>query len=214
MTQGAAQSKAQVIGLFPTPIMLTPGLLKGPLFQEIVDRVEADARETNAKSGQLSHSKPVNAETDPLYRRAAALITPRMAEFGELLFGEKLDWNIKEIWVNLLESGGNQALHNHANSFISGVVYLTPQAPGQGTIFHKALGGSDYAFVNQNQRTKPGPFSASRWQVPQLGAGDMVLFPSYMLHEVPPNRGGRRMTMAFNALPDKFDSWGYEVRFR
>jgi len=43
--------------------------------------------------------------------------------------------------------------------------------------------------------------------------GDMVLFPSYLMHAVPPNKGGRRITLSFNALPTQLDSWGYVVRF-
>ena len=39
----------------------------------------------------------------------------------------------------------------------------------------------------------------------------MVLFPSYLLHEVPRNQGAQRITMAFNAIPDRLDSWGYSI---
>ena len=30
----------------------------------------------------------------------------------------------------------------------------------------------------------------------------MVLFPSYLMHAVPPNQGERRITLSFNAIPD------------
>ena len=43
--------------------------------------------------------------------------------------------------------------------------------------------------------------------------GDLMLFPSYMLHAVPRNEGGERITIAFNALPERLRSWDYEVRF-
>jgi hypothetical protein len=33
------------------------------------------------------------------------------------------------------------------------------------------------------------------------------------MHAVPPNRGERRITLAFNAIPLRLDSWGYVVRF-
>ena len=49
-------------------------------------------------------------------------VTPKLADFGALMFGERLGWSVKEMWVNLLETGGRQAMHNHANSFISGVL--------------------------------------------------------------------------------------------
>jgi ectoine hydroxylase-related dioxygenase (phytanoyl-CoA dioxygenase family) len=43
--------------------------------------------------------------------------------------------------------------------------------------------------------------------------GDVILFPSYLMHAVPPNPGERRVTMAFNAIPSRLDSWGYAVSF-
>lgn len=41
----------------------------------------------------------------------------------------------------------------------------------------------------------------------------MILFPSYVMHAVPPNQGPRRITLAINALPTQLDSWGYVVKF-
>ena len=68
-------------------------------------------------------------QDNPLLVEAGALIAPKLADFGTLLFGERLGWSIKEMWVNVLDRGGRQAMHNHANSFVSGVVYLTPTHP-------------------------------------------------------------------------------------
>jgi hypothetical protein len=35
----------------------------------------------------------------------------------------------------------------------------------------------------------------------------------YVLHEVPANAGARRVTLAFNAIPHRLDTWGYGVSF-
>ena len=43
--------------------------------------------------------------------------------------------------------------------------------------------------------------------------GDLVLFPSYLYHEVPRNQGEQRITIAFNAIPDRLDCWGYRINF-
>ena len=43
--------------------------------------------------------------------------------------------------------------------------------------------------------------------------GDIVFFPSYLMHAVPPNPGGQRITLAFNAIPTRLDSWGYKIAF-
>ncbi|MGF1446726.1 MAG: TIGR02466 family protein [Pikeienuella sp.] len=208
-----SSAKPQVIGLFPTPIMHVPGVIQGFLLGQIVERIRAEHRQTNSADALLSHTTMVSAEGDPLFQQAGQKMLPHISEFGALLFGEQLNWKIKEIWVNVLDTGGHQAMHNHANSFVSGIVYLTPHHPGSGTVFHKALGGGSYTFVNQNERSQPGPFSAARWQTPQMSPGDMVLFPSFLLHEVPKNQGEQRITMAYNAVPNRLDSWGYALNF-
>jgi uncharacterized protein (TIGR02466 family) len=149
----------------------------------------------------------------PLLGLAAQAITPKLVDFGALLFGERIGWSIKEMWVNVLETGGRQAMHNHANSFISGVVYLTPTHPDSRTAFMKAPGGTDFSFRNDHPGMTPSAYSADKWISPQPEPGDLVLFPSYLMHAVPPNPGERRISMAFNAIPTRLDSWGYTVSF-
>jgi uncharacterized protein (TIGR02466 family) len=122
-------------------------------------------------------------------------------------------WSLKEMWVNVLDRGGRQAMHNHANSFISGVVYLTHTHAEARTVFMKSPGGTDFAFKNDHAGVTPGPYSGDKWISPPPHPGDVVLFPSYLMHAVPTNPGERRITMAFNAIPTHLDSWGYKIAF-
>ena len=66
---------------------------------------------------------------------------------------------MKEMWVNVMDAGGRQAMHNHANSFVSGVVYLTPTHPGSQTVFMKSPGGTDFLMKNDHRGRRP-PSSA------------------------------------------------------
>jgi predicted 2-oxoglutarate/Fe(II)-dependent dioxygenase YbiX len=58
-----------------------------------------------------------------------------------------------------------------------------------------------------------GPFNSEKWISPEPKPGDLVLFPSYLMHAVPPNAGERRITLAMNAIPSRLDSWGYTIKF-
>ena len=40
--------------------------------------------------------------------------TPKLVDFGYMMFGERLNWTVKEMWTNLLEPGGSQTMHSHA----------------------------------------------------------------------------------------------------
>ncbi len=120
---------------------------------------------------------------------------------------------ITGVWVNRLQTGGQQAMHVHANSFISGVVYLTDSHPSANIVFQRPSANGSFVFSNFNPDSEVTPFNADRWQMPAIGAGDLVLFPSHLMHGVPENRGGERISLSFNAVPDRLNSWGYEIRF-
>ncbi|MEC5386755.1 TIGR02466 family protein [Uliginosibacterium sp. H3] len=203
----------QIIGLFPIPFMRAPAVLDAALVRGLAEHFTAQAVQENNASGNLSHTRMLRPDESPLLGQAAALITPKLSEFGALLFGERMGWAIKEMWVNVLDEGGRQAMHNHANSFISGVVYLTPTHPESRTVFMKSPGGTDFAFRNDHAGTAQGPYNADKWVSPAPDPGDMALFPSYLMHAVPPNQGERRISMAFNAIPARIESWGYSITF-
>ena len=204
---------SEVIGLFPTPLMRVPGALQGSLVSGLVEHFSSKAWLANTSSGNLSHTAMLKPSDSPLLVAAATAITPLLSEFGALLFGERLPWSLKEMWVNLLDTGGRQAMHNHANSFISGVAYLTPTHPDSRTVFMKSPGGTDFSFKNDHAGSVTGPYNAEKWISPPPEPGDIVLFPSYLMHAVPPNPGERRISLAFNAIPTRLDSWGYKIAF-
>jgi ectoine hydroxylase-related dioxygenase (phytanoyl-CoA dioxygenase family) len=93
------------------------------------------------------------------------------------------------------------------------VIYLTEVHPSARTIFHRDMGGAQFVFTNKHEDSATTPYNADRWVPEKLNRGDMILFPSYMLHAVPPNQGQERITVAMNALPNRLKSWDYEVRF-
>lgn len=203
----------EIIPLFATPVYRSRGMLPSALVDALIAHFVTQATDTNKSSESLAHTRMLQPGESPLFVEAAALITPKLADFGLQLFGERLVWMLKEMWVNVLDTGGHQSVHNHANSFISGIVYLTPTHPESQTVFMKNLGGTDFKFKNDNTRVLSGPYNSDKWISPAPAAGDMILFPSYLLHSVPPNPGKRRITLAFNAIPAQLDSWGYVVRF-
>jgi hypothetical protein len=203
----------EVHGLFPIPLMRSARLLDDALVAALVEHFSAHAGLPNNSSDNLSHTSLLHPGDSPLLVQAAAAITPKLADFGTVLFGERLGWSIKEMWVNVLDAGGRQAMHNHANSFISGVVYLTQTHPESRTVFMKSPGGTEFSFKNDHAAVHTSPFNAEKWISPAPDPGDLVLFPSYLMHAVPTNPGPRRITLALNAIPARLDSWGYAISF-
>jgi uncharacterized protein (TIGR02466 family) len=199
--------------LFPIPLMRSPGLLSPELKDAAVAAIRSSRIESNLRSGQLFHTEVADPRDNNLFQTIADLTLPKLVDFGELLFGEKLSWTVKEMWTNMLEAGGNQTMHAHANSFISGIFYLTPSHPASRTVFIRPPGGSDFSFRHHTRSAAIGPYNAGKYVLPEAEPGDLVLFPSYLYHEVPRNQGEQRITIAFNAIPDHLDCWGYRVTF-
>jgi uncharacterized protein (TIGR02466 family) len=204
---------AEIFELFPTPVMRIPALLTAEAALALSERLALAASVANQRSPQLSHTRILRPGEDTALDAVVGQIGPHLQAFGQLLFGESLRWLVKEMWVNVLQRGGSQSLHNHANCFASGVLYLSPCDASACTRFSRPLGGAEFVFRNTHASMETGPFNADKWNAPQPAPGDLILFPSYLLHEVPVNLGGQRVTLAFNAIPDRLDAWGYGVGF-
>ena len=205
---------ADVFELFPTPVMRIPALLSPDAAQALAKRLTQAAVVANTRSAQLAHTQILGPGDDAEIDAVVEQIGAHLQAFGRLMFGESLRWLVKEVWVNVLQTGGRQTLHNHANCFASGVLYLTPSDRSACTVFTRSLGGTEFAFRNTHAGSESGPFCAEKWVAPQPQPGDLILFPSYLLHEVPENLGGERVTLAFNAIPHRLDAWGYAVSFQ
>ncbi len=204
---------AEIFELFPTPVMRIPGLLSPESALALAERLSQAASVANPRSPQLAHTRILRPGEDSALDAVVAQIGPHLQAFGQLLFGESLRWLVKEMWVNVLQHGGSQSLHNHANCFASGVLYLSPCDASACTRFCRPLGGAEFVFRNTHASMETGPFNADKWNAPLPAPGDLILFPSHLLHEVPINQGGERVTLAFNAIPDRLDAWGYAVGF-
>ena len=95
-------------------------------------------------------------------------------------------------WTNINEPGSANLFHSHyrADADVSGVYYV------QG----KDTGVIRFATHEQmNKMIRPGqPYSNMIGHAPR--EGDLLMFPSYLLHDVEVNRSNRqRISIAFNA---------------
>lgn len=205
---------SDIVGIFPTPILIGRAVLPPDLVAALLAQFAESDAGANVRTTQLTHTPVADPRSHRNFTEVLRCVAPRLRAYGKALLGEEMAWAIKEIWINRMETGGAQKMHNHANSFVSGVVYLTETDPSAATVFYRQVGAQSFLLANENERCEIGPFNSPIFRMPPVQPGDMVLFPSYMMHEVPPNQGPPRFTAAFNALPERLDSWGYSLRFR
>ena len=124
---------SEVFELFPTPFMRVAKVISPDRVQALRDRFAPEASHANPRSAELTHTTILPPSGDPLLEELEATVLPSLVDFGVHLFGERLTWQIKELWFNVLRHGGRQSVHNHANCFISGVLYLSECHPSANT---------------------------------------------------------------------------------
>lgn len=196
--------------IFPTAIAHDSGVLDAELTGTLARMALSFEVLGNPRSNGLSHTHFVSLQDLDASGALSDALLQAVNRFGTTLLGEERTWKIKESWVNVMEPGGSQAMHLHANSFVSGVLYLTQVHESARLVFHKPEGGQ-FVLSNANEGVTLNQYNASRRQAGNTGPGDLILFPSHLLHSVPLNRGARRITIAFNAIPDRISAWGYEL---
>tara|TARA_B110000093_G_scaffold172550_1_gene203674 strand:- start:2 stop:607 length:606 start_codon:yes stop_codon:yes gene_type:complete len=105
---------------------------------------------------------------------------------------------ISSSWGNTLTKGQPISMHQHPNSYVSGVLYLTEGAPLH---FHNPLQTEDLFTFRPNVQWDAD--NIHTWQVMYLTPepGSMFLFPSKLNHSVEHNETDYRYSIAFNTLP-------------
>ena len=102
-------------------------------------------------------------------------------------------------WINVNPKGGSNILHSHPNSHWSGVLYI--QQPTEVDGFSGMI-----EFVNPNQEGRELAKILPKFGFDNIirirpRTGQIVIFPSYVLHSVYPNNSTEdRITIAFNSL--------------
>ena len=101
-----------------------------------------------------------------------------------------------DCWLNVMAAGVTHSLHLHPASFLSGTYYVAvPKGAG-------ALKFED-PRLSRLMATPPRRAGAPRAVGPFVSmaarSGDLVLFESWLRHEVPPARyAGERVSISFN----------------
>lgn len=122
------------------------------------------------------------------------LIYPTLSQFQKK-FNRTRKYNIGEVWKTTYNKGSFQEMHDHAGCEISGVLFLDD----------KEENGSKFYFYNRHSSeltlTWLEILSSPLNHYIDYKRGDVLFFPSYMLHGVTCHRSNKkRRTVAFNFI--------------
>ena len=114
-----------------------------------------------------------------------------------LKVSRKHKFYITQSWFNINRKGEDHHLHYHANSLISGVFYIAgDECPIHFSNSRKCVFGDGYDVeIEENNE-----FNVLDWWVPNTNF-KLILFPSHVLHYVPPNDSDTpRISLSMNTF--------------
>ncbi len=129
-----------------------------------------------------------------LQRRVAGHVSAFAAALGFDLPRGGLE--MTDCWVNIMSWRTSHGLHLHPASSVSGTYYVRtpPGAPGL-----KLEDPRLDRMMAAPRLRHDAPVSLRHWVTLPVRAGDLVLFESWLRHEVPPNRiAADRISISFN----------------
>ncbi|MCE9520900.1 MAG: hypothetical protein K8S25_00535 [Alphaproteobacteria bacterium] len=200
----------QIETLFPTKIYRTQltGAGAKRLNGDLLTACRSIARDdnagqewcrANAYAGYTSYSS-LNDLTvrAPQFADLERQIDTHVANFArELHFdlgGKKL--KLDSIWINILKPGGVHTAHIHPHSVISGTYYVAvPKGSSALKLEDPRLG----FMMAAPQKKSKAPRDAQNFVYLDPAPGTIVLFESWLRHEVPPNQAREdRISVSFN----------------
>jgi len=116
------------------------------------------------------------------------------------------DLRFTNAWINESEVGGEQGLHNHCNSALSGTVYLRTdentniEFPNRFTTSDTVCQLTD--DPNQERENKFGHYYHKDTATFTVQTGYCMIWPSYLKHGYSENKTPRRLSLSFNTLPN------------
>jgi uncharacterized protein (TIGR02466 family) len=189
----------EVIRLFPSFVWKTRlgSEAGGAVRVAILDEVSAERAGTaDPATGQVWQSRH-GLHRVPALEPLVGHIRLGVEQVLAFLHVGKAPFEITGLWVNVAAPGGAVRMHNHPNNFLSGVYYLQVQEGADTINFHDPR---PQAAVVRPPVTELTAYNTDQVVV-RVEEGALLIFPSWLVHSVDPNRSDRvRISASFNAM--------------
>ena len=163
------------------------------------DEAGQDWCEENGYPGYTSYASLTDLPWRfPIFADLVKALDAHVAAFAEELAFD-LDGKplvLEDIWINILPEGGAHGSHIHPHSVISGTTYV---AMPEGTSALKLEDPRSAMMMAAPARRKDAPEALRQFVYVAPDVGDVLLWESWLRHEVPVNLAGDdRISVSFN----------------
>lgn len=128
----------------------------------------------------------------------AKIFIDEAEKYIEEVSNKKINLEMKESWTRITKKYGISSPHSHADNTVIGVYYIKTSENCGDLLLHDPRGSHN--FVPKFEINTQGLFESSRsfYRITPK-AGDLVLFPDYVVHSVEPNMSDEtRISLAMN----------------
>ena len=200
-------SKVDIASLFPTPlakVLIPPELSVACNFLDKTPMLHN--KESKGEYGV--HSENTYIMDEPECAELKNYILKLVTDFGRniLMYGYE-EYVFSQTWVSWKEPGQFHTAHTHPNSVISAVFfYGYSEGNTPALMFHKQSGGMYTQSMMLKKRVlkkneELSPYAWETFTIP-FKPGLLLIFPSYFMHSVPPNRtNDTRKSVSMNIVP-------------
>jgi uncharacterized protein (TIGR02466 family) len=133
----------------------------------------------------------------PAFADLERRLSPHIARFAKALhFDLAKKLALDSIWINVLKPGGTHSGHIHPSSVLSGTYYVTvPRGASALKLEDPRLG----LMMAAPRKKETAPRDAQPFVTVTPKPGTLILFESWLRHEVPPNPARQdRISVSFN----------------
>ena len=184
-------------------------------FYDTID-LSSFSYETYKGSTKLRTEKFINILLDPSLKDIATWIEIQAKDYLDNELGiEYEEFFFSESWININGKGGEQKVHNHSNSIISGTYYLKSLDGHPPLDFHKVKHEAE-PFISLTEHFKQGNSNTSSKLSFPCTQNSMLVFQSQLYHGHMANQLEEdRIGLSWNALVNfcQADKNLYRIKF-
>jgi len=209
----------EVLSILPTPVAIIPCPFADKVKETVLDHISKEDvlnLDYNIDSGNLKHIGHYSIlMDDKRYGRLRSWMEEQALIFARDVKGDYIQEHIQvtDSWFNISGEGAYQHPHCHGNSYLSGVYYVN---------FDDTKGHVNTHFTNSEslyQQYKPSlinlPVKYTDYNQDNKvisNEGELLLFPSQVIHGYNLNKGENRITIAMNFMPTVLTNGDYGWR--
>jgi uncharacterized protein (TIGR02466 family) len=187
--------KGEIISMFPTCLLLNN--IQREFTQDEMDCILEYKYDVRENTGNIT-TNDVFVLENPRLSDLKTLVNEALNDYLKQIYHPINDVKLLSTisWLNFTDKTQFHHKHCHHNSIVSGCLYINAKLESDCIVFTRRATGENW----QLQPNDYNAFNSNEFTVP-VNTGDLVLFPSNLIHSVPKtNHDYMRISLAFNSF--------------